>query len=138
MRTGIRAATIAAVLAMGPLAAGCGGDDAPDEDAPPEEVASAFLTAVQDQDAEAMCATLSEASATQAAEEEDAGSCEEGVDKAFASEDAAASLEALDGAEVGEATIDGDTATVEATSAEGQEGEFSLVNEDGWKVDLGS
>ena len=44
----------------------------------------------------------------------------------------------LEGAEIGEATIDGDTATVAATSADGQEGEFTLVKEDGWKVDLGS
>ena len=127
-----------AALAVGLVAAGCGGDDAPDEDAPPEEVASAFITAVQDRDAEGMCATLSEASATRAAEEEDAETCEEGLEKAFASEDAEAELAPLDGAEIGEATIDGDTATVAATSADGQEGEFTLVNEDGWKVDLGS
>ena len=132
----MRAMAVTAALAIGLIGAGCGGDDGPDEDATPEEVASAFLTAVQEEDAEGMCATLSEASATRAAEEEDEDSCEAGIEKAFASEDAAASLAALEGAEIGEATIEGDAATVTATSSEGQEGEFNLVDEDGWKVDL--
>lgn len=133
---GMRLAALVAALTLGLLAAGCGGSDSP-SDATPEEVASDFFGAVQDQDAGAMCGLLSEASAQQAAEDEDAESCEEGVEKAFASADAEAGLAALEGAEVGEAKIDGDTATVGVTSAEGQEGEFQMVKEDDeWKVNL--
>lgn len=131
MRMGMHVAALVAALTLGLLAAGCGGSDSP------EDVASDFFGAVQDQDAGAMCELLSEASAQQAAEDEDAESCEEGVEKAFASEDATAGLAALEGAEVGEAEIDGDTATVGVTSAEGLEGEFQMVKEDDeWKVNL--
>lgn len=79
---------------------------------------------------------ISEDTAAQSAEDEDAESCEEGLERSFASSDAEESIAQLEDAEIGEATVDGDAATVAVTSVEGDEGEVSLVMEDDeWKVD---
>ena len=111
-------------LAAGALIAGCGGDDAPTR-TPADAVTAPSSTAVRIGTRRGSAPRMSEASATRAAEDEDAETCEEGLEKAFASEDAEEELAPLEGAEIGEATIDGDTATVAVTSADGQEGEFT-------------
>jgi hypothetical protein len=130
---GIRIASAVLALAAGALIAGCGGSDGAET---PEDAVTAFFEATVDKDSEALCDSISEESATQAAENEDVETCEEGADKAFGSEDADAEIEQFENAEVGEATVDGDTATVTVTS-EGTEGEVPVVKEgDVWKVDI--
>ena len=125
----------AAVLALvaGALIAGCGGSDGAET---PEDAVQAFFDATVDRDAEALCGSITAESGTQAAEQEDVDTCEEGVEKSFASSDSDASISQIEGAEVGEATVDGDTAAVTVTSGEGDEGSVSVVKEDDvWKVD---
>jgi len=131
MKVGIRVTGVVLAALAGLLIAGCGGSDAP------EDVVDEFFQATADSDAEAFCATLSEASQTQAAETEDVETCEEGAEKAFGSGDFEAAAEMAGDVEVGEATIDGDSATVTATSGDVEE-EVPLVKEDDeWKVELG-
>jgi hypothetical protein len=131
MGTRIAAAILA--LAAGALIAGCGGSDGADS---PEDAVTAFFEATVDKDSEALCASITEESQTQAAEDEDVETCEEGADKAFASEGADEEIAQFENAEVGEAEIDGDTATVSVTS-EGNEGSVDVVKEDdSWKVDI--
>lgn len=135
MRSTMLRGALALAAVTGLLVAGCGGDDEP---AAPEDVVDQFVTASTGTDAEALCETFTADSATQAAEEQDAETCEEGIEASFEESDNQAELEQLEGVEIGEATIDGETATVAITSAEGQEGEIPLVMEDGeWKIDLG-
>lgn len=123
---------ICAVLAAGLLTLGCGGSDSP------EDVATDFYAALSDQDASAFCETLSESAAQAAADDEDAESCEEGVEASFSSGDAEEAIAQTEDIELGEASIDGDTATVPTSSGEGQEGETPLIKEDDeWKVDIG-
>ena len=130
---GIRIASAVLALAAGALIAGCGGSDGAET---PEDAVTAFFEATVDKDSEALCDSLSEASAKDAAENEDVETCEEGADKAFASEGADDEIAQFEDAEVGEATIDGDTATVTVTS-EGNEGTVDVVKEDDvWKVDI--
>lgn len=59
------------------------------------------------------------------------------MEKGFASGNADELIAQTEGIEIGEATIDGDTATVATTSSEGVEGETPLIKEDDeWKVDF--
>ena len=104
---------------------------------PPEEVAAALFQGFADGDAEAICGNLSAASAQQAADDENADSCEEGVQATYDSGGAEDTQNASAAVEVGEAKISGDTATVELSTPEGNGGTADLVLEDGeWKVDL--
>ncbi len=130
-------ALLVAVLALG-LFAGCGDDEA-DGDATPEEVVAAFYAATGDADAEAMCALITEEAAQAAADDENADSCEEGVQASIDAGDNTAVSDLADEIEVGEATIEGETATVPISVASlEQEDEVTLVQEDGeWKLDLG-
>lgn len=125
---------LALALAGALVAAGCGGDDGGstvESGASPEEVVDSFYGAVADNDAEAACALVTEETAQQAADQEDADSCEE----ATSFGDGASLAESI---EVGDAEIDGDKATVEvSSSAQEGTGTVDLVQEDGeWKIDL--
>ena len=129
-----RLAALALTLGAGLIAAGCGGDDGGstvESGASPEEVVEAFYGAVGDNDAAAACDLVTEETAQQAADQEDADSCEEAT--SFGD-----GAELADSIEVGDATIDGDTATVEvSSSAQEGSGSVDLVQEDGeWKIDL--
>jgi hypothetical protein len=120
-----------AIAASALLAAGCGGSDEPDA------VVEDFYAATADGDAEQLCALVTDETAQSAAEQEDAETCEEGVEKSFASEGAEEAASLAEDVEVGDATIDGETATVEVSAA-GQSDEVNLVKvDDEWKVDLG-
>jgi ketosteroid isomerase-like protein len=131
MRNG---ALLLTVLATG-LIAGCGGDSG--SDATPEEVVTDFYAATSDSDPETMCALITEEVAQVAADDENADSCEEGVQASIDAGDNKAVIKLADTIEVGDATIDGDEATV-AITAQGMEDEVHLVQEDGeWKLDLG-
>ena len=130
-------ALLLAVLAMA-FVAGCGGDDDEAESAAaPEEVVAEFYAATGAADAEGMCALITEEAAQAAADDENADSCEEGVQASIDAGDNTEVSELAAEIEVGEATIDGETATV-PISARGSEDEVNLVQEDGeWKLDLG-
>lgn len=128
-------AVAALTLVFALVAAGCGGDDGGGDS--PEDVTQSFYTALSDGDAAEICDLLSERAAQTAAEDEGADSCEDGVGKGIESGAAEAALGAADDVEIGEATIDGDSASVAVTSGE-QEAEVPLVKEDGdWKIDIG-
>ncbi len=101
----------------------------------PSEVVEAFYQATADQDVETMCSLITEDTADQAAEEEGEGSCEASAEKGLANEETASIADTV---EVGEETINGDTAVVAVSSSEaGGEGEINLVVEDGeWKIDF--
>ncbi len=130
---GFRIAGVALALLAGALIAGCGGSDGAET---PEDAVTAFFDASVDKDAEALCDSITEESGQQAADDEDVETCEEGAEKAFASEGADEEIAQFEAAEVGEATIDGDTATV-SVSSQGQEGQIPVVKEDDvWKVDI--
>jgi hypothetical protein len=107
------------------LAVGCGGDSTSN----PEDAAQAFYEAARDQDAEALCASVS-------AEYREAAT--EGFDSCEAAFEDAADSGTLDGVpedfEIVSSSVDGDTATVETTGG-GETNTITLVNEDGWKVD---
>ena len=119
------------ILALALAVAGCGGGS---EDSP-EDVTESFYSALSDSDAGEVCDLLSNSAAESAAAGGD--SCEDGFQKALDSGAAQAALGVADDIEVGEAEIDGDSATVTVSSGS-QEDEVSLVKEDGkWKVDLG-
>ena len=129
-------ALLLAVLAVA-FVAGCGGDDESEGAATPEEVVADFYAATGDADPEGMCALITEEAAQAAADDENADSCEEGVQASIDAGDNTAVSDLADEIEVGEATIDGETATV-PISALGSEDEVNLVQEDGeWKLDLG-
>ena len=113
------------------LAVGCGDDSSSTADAGnPEDTVQAFYDAYKDQDGEAACALFSADSQEAAAEGFD--SCEEAFQ-------GAADSGALDGVPddltIESSSIDGETATVE-TTAGGEKNTITLVNEDGWKVDV--
>lgn len=130
--TGKGVVSLTAALAIGMLLAGCGGGGDS-----PEEVVEDFYAAAADGDAEKMCELASEASAQSGAEENDAETCEEGVQSSIDAGNLDEFSALVEGVEVGEATIDGDAATVAITSAEGEEAEIDLVKEDDeWKVDF--
>ena len=119
------------VLAFGLAVAGCGGDG---EDSP-EEVTESFYAALSDSDAAEVCGLLSESAVENVVQGGD--SCEEGFEQALDTGAAQAALGIAEDIEVGEAEIDGGSATVAITSG-GREDEISLVKEDGeWKIDLG-
>lgn len=104
---------------------------------PPEDVAATLFQGFADGDATAICDNLSAASAQQAADDEDADSCEEGVEATYDSGGAQDTQDASADVEVGKVKISGDTATVELSTPEGNGGTADLVLEDGeWKVDL--
>jgi len=134
----MRRAALATVLASGLIAAGCGGDDDNgdvESGAGPEEVVTAFYQATAESDVDTVCALITEETAQQAAEQEDEDTCEASAEKGLTDEETTSIAESV---EVGEATIDGDTATVTVSSEEaGGEGEINLVQEDGeWKIDF--
>lgn len=119
---------------QGRFVAGCGGDDDSASGATPEEVVTDFYAATADQDAAAMCSLIDADTAEAAAQGED--SCEAGVESSFEEGTNAAAAELAEKIEVGEATIDGDTATIEV-SADGQTEEVTAVQEDGeWKLSI--
>jgi len=123
----VRAIAIAVATAAALAVAGCGGSDSP------EDVVSNFYTAVGDGDFEAVCDLLSEGAAQATIDEEGAETCEEAAEASL--EGAGAASELLDQIEVGEATIDGESGTVEISFA-GQSDTVNVVQEDDeWKVD---
>lgn len=131
--TGMRMGGLVLALLVGVLLAGCGGGDSP------EDVLSGFYAALGDGDAGAYCDLLDEASAQAAAEDKGVDTCEEAAEMTFSSTNAAALIAQSEAIEVGESTIDGDTATVAVTTADGEDLDVPLVEEDGeWKVDLGN
>jgi len=120
------AAAVAAVAALG--FGGCGGGDES-----PEDTVSAFYTAVGEGDFEGVCDRLSEGAIQATIDEEGAESCEEAAETSLEGAEEASAL--LDQIEVGEASIDGESGTVEIT-LEGQTDTVNVVQEDGeWKVD---
>lgn len=140
-KTFARRGALVLTLATGFVIAGCGGGDdsngGVDSGAAPEDVVEAFYNATVDGDVDTVCALITEETAKQAAEQEDAESCEESADGALTDEKTKSIAESV---EVGEATVDGDSATVAVSSQEaGGEGEINLVQEDGeWKIDFAS
>ena len=115
-------------LASALVAAGCGGDDSP------EDVVESFYSALGDGDAEEICSLLSNSAAESAAEDEE--TCEAGVQKGIDSGAAEEALGAADEVEVGEVKEDGDTAEVTVTFGE-EEAQVPLVKEDGeWRIDI--
>ena len=123
---------IAGALAVAAgLVVGCGGssDDTTDTASTPGDAVQAFYDASKAEDGAAACATLSAASQDIAAAGAD--SCEAAFDAAVKS----GSTGVPDKLEIGEPKVDGDTATVPVT-ADGQKSSFTVVNEDGWKIDL--
>lgn len=123
---------IGALAIAAAFAVGCG-DDSSSTSADagnPEDTVQAFYEAYQAQDGEAACALFSADSQEAAAEGFD--SCEEAFQGAV---DSGALDGVPDDLKIESSTIDGDTATVEATSG-GDTNTITLVNEDGWKVDV--
>lgn len=124
------------VLALGLLGfAGCGGDDDGEttaaEEQTPEEVVTAFHAATQEGDATSVCELLTEESGAMGAEVEDTDDCQSAFEASF--EETSGEVPDI---EIGETTIDGNTATVVSTS-NGSETELTLSKEDGrWKIDL--
>ena len=118
---------VGALALVAGLGVGCGGSDSSDSADNPEDAVQAFYDAVQSEDAAAVCATFS--ADFKAVVEEAAGSCEAEFEATFGSS------EVPDGLTVGDASIDGDTATVDVTTAAGETNTATLVNEDGWKID---
>ena len=115
-------AMIVAIAAMAVVGCGGGGN--------PEDAVSDLYAAAADGDAAKVCENLTADAQQAAADDEDADSCEEGVEKSLAG----GAGELLGQIEVGEATVDGDTGTVEI-SALGQTDTVDVVQEDGdWKV----
>lgn len=130
---GVRVAALLLAVIGGALLAGCGGSD-PD---PPEQVVSDFFAATADKDGAKLCSLVTEETAQAAADQSDADSCDEGANASFEGSDSDAVVAEAEGVEVGEATIDGDSATVKVTSMD-QEEEINLVKEgEEWKVDFG-
>jgi hypothetical protein len=119
---------LGALALVAGLAVGCGGDSTSN----PEDAAQAFYEAARDQDAEALCASVS-------AEYREAAS--EGFDSCEAAFEDAADSGTLDGVPddftIVSSSVDGDTATVETTGG-GENNTITLVNEDGWKVNPAS
>lgn len=126
-----RGATVALVAATA-LLAGCGGDDA----ATPEQVAEDFYAATAEADAGRICELVTEETAQAGADDEGADTCEEGVTASIDAGDAEEAAALAEEVEIGEAMIDGDTATVQVSSGE-ETGEVELVKEDDeWRIDL--
>lgn len=133
-----RLAALALILGAGLIAAGCGGGDGDSTSAEaqtPSEVVAAFYAATADGDNEELCSYFSEETAKQAAEEENADSCEEAAESGLSDSDTTDLAKTV---EVGDEKIDGDTATVEVSSSEQEgSGSINLVKEDGeWKIDF--
>ena len=118
---------IAALAAAAALAAGCGGDDRS-----PEDTVSEVYAAIADGDFETVCSLTDESAQQSLIDQSDgAESCEDAAAEVIGEED-----DTFDDVEVGEADIDGDTATVTITSDSlGETDEVGLVLEDDeWKV----
>ena len=130
MKLNSKRAAIGAVAVAAALVVGCGGDDSTSSDAGnPEDAVQAFYDASKSKDAQAACAALTTESQDLAAA--GAESCEASFDKAISRQS-----NVPDSIEFGEVTTNGDTATVPVT-ADGQDTEFTVVQEDGeWKIDL--
>lgn len=132
---GTRCGALLLALAVGLLLTGCGGDDTGGGDSP-EQVTEDTFAAIADADGERLCELVSEATAQAAADAAGVETCEEGAQEPFDAEAADELLSQAEAAEVGEATIDGDTATVEVFVG-GESREIDLVKEDDeWKMVL--
>ncbi len=131
MSTG-RKRIIAGVLALAAVVVvGCGGSDSTSSDAAssPADAVQAFYDASKSEDAAGACAVLSSDSQDIAAAGED--SCQAAFEAAVKSGNA----KVPDNLKIGDVKVDGDTATVAVTTDSG-DSSFTLVNEDGWKIDL--
>ena len=125
MRAGALALVASATL-FGGIATGCGGGGSE-----PDDVVAEYFDAGKDKDYAKLCELLSEDAAAALVEQDDADSCEAAQESELDGVDASI----IDSFEVGDATIDGDTAEV-AITALGQEDTMAMVKEDGeWKVD---
>lgn len=118
---------LAAALAVGLLAVGCGGDDASESGSDsPEDTVSSFFAAADDGDGARACDLMTEDSVS--ALELGGGDCADVM-----SED---SGDLPDDFEVGDVEEDGDTATVTVTG-DGDEVDVPLKKEgDEWKIDF--
>jgi DUF2950 family protein len=127
MRQGAIAALATAALATGLIA--CGGDDASESgSSSPEDTVSSYFGAVEDGDGGRICELLTSDS-VEAIESFGDGDCAD----IAGSEDFGDFPDDLD---VGEATEDGDSATVEVTG-DGDTVSVPLTKEgDDWKVDI--
>ena len=122
VRTFVLAAASAALLGVG----GCGGGDKP------EDVVTDFYAAIGESDYGTVCDLLSDGAAQVTIDEEGAESCEEAVEALLTR---AGEQEALGQVDVGAATVEGETATVEV-SRDGQTDTVNVIQEDSeWKVD---
>lgn len=131
---GTRPGCLPFAFAVGLVIAGCGGGDSTSDS--PEQVTEDVFAAIVYADGERLCGLVSEATAEAAAEDAGADTCEEGAQVPFDVAGADEIISQAADAEVGEATIDGDTATVEV-SVGGESREIELVREDDeWKVVL--
>ena len=116
-------------------AAGCGSDDSggstesgPSDEEQIQAVAENYSQAALDGDAAAACDLFSEAALEELNNSEEFESCEEVVETGFGILDDSQKKEI---AEISNIQVDGDTAT-----AEGRDGEVSLVRENGeWKLE---
>ena len=122
------AALAALTLAFALVAVGCGSDDSP------KDVVESFYSALSDGEAGEICDLLSASGQEGAAAGAD--SCEDGIQKLIDSGEAEEALGVADEVEIGDATEDGDTATVKVSFGD-EETEVPLVKEDDeWKIDL--
>lgn len=129
MKVGMRM-TLAALVASGLIAAGCGGDD-PDESGAgsPEDTVNSYIAAGQDGDGERVCELLTDDS-VDLLEQFGGGECAD-----IAAEDVS---DLPDDFEIGDVQEDGDSATVQVTG-DGDEISIPLTKEgDDWKIDLGA
>lgn len=119
-------ALVASATLLGGVATGCGGGGSE-----PDDVVAQYFEAGKDKDYAKLCELLSEDAAAAIVAQDDAESCEAAQESELEGVDASI----IDAFEVGDATVDGDTAEV-AITALGQEDTMGMVKEGGeWKVD---
>lgn len=127
MKVGLKLA-VTATLASGLIAAGCGGDD-PSESgsSTPEDAVESYIAAGQDGDGQAVCDLLTDDS-VELLEQFGGGECAD-----VAADDVS---EVPDDFEIGDAEVDGESATV-PVSGDGDSIDIPLTQVDGeWRVDL--
>jgi hypothetical protein len=130
LSTGRKRIIVGALALVVGLVVGCGGssDDTTDSGGTPEDAVQAFYDASKAEDAAGVCAALS-------TESQDIAAAGESCEAAFSAAVKSGQTGVPDNLVVGDATIDGDSATVDVT-ADGKSSSFTLVNEDGWKLDF--
>jgi hypothetical protein len=127
MKMGMRLA-VATLAASGLIAAGCGGDDTEESGADsPDAAVTSFFAAIEDGDGDRACELMTDDSVE---------ALELGGEECSTFAESEGSGDLPDDFEVGDATEDGDSATVNVTG-DGEELEVPLVKDgDEWKVDF--